>query len=578
MMFRNYLEKNFNLDNFSNFSQEEKYNFFSLIRIKDYIPKSVEMKIPSVKEEYKIFKRNTFICSNCKSVLDKEFMRRVCKKQFCQKDECDIERKKYLKKVRERVEKTCLEKYGYRNANQVPEVREKIKNTVEEKYGGFLNASEIIRSKTKKTKQEKYGDPNFNNREKYKLTNLERFGAENVFSSDVFKEHLKELNLKKYGVEHYSKTNKYRQDWKQTILTKYGTMENYYEIRKNIAIKNHVEKTGFRWKKQEHIKNYDKLNRDGFLEFVKDGVFDIDSVSNFFNLSISHTFKYKRFFNIREPSGVGRIRKQKEIFDKIQADNKILNDRIVLDGKELDIYLPDYNIAIEYNGLMFHSFGISEKEMFNNLHLENSDIHLYKTEECEKLGIQLFHIFEGENLNFWFTKINDKLGINNIIDFGNCYIKNCNDFVNDFQNANYINKKLEDSFNLGLFLKNNIDFNDELISVCSFNYNGDNIIIKDFCNKINFSYKGVIKYFINYIKEKYNFNKIIFEANRRFWCKCDFDGTPLEFEKVKEPRCFTFKYYPFELFNFTEQTPANEGYRKLYDAGYLKYVVRNSNE
>jgi G:T-mismatch repair DNA endonuclease (very short patch repair protein) len=51
----------------------------------------------------------------------------------------------------------------------------------------------------------------------------------------------------------------------------------------------------------------------------------------------------------------------------------IRNDRTVLNGKELDIYLPDYNLAIEFNGLYWHSEDYVGK-----------NYHLNKTIECEK--------------------------------------------------------------------------------------------------------------------------------------------------------------------------------------------------
>lgn len=65
----------------------------------------------------------------------------------------------------------------------------------------------------------------------------------------------------------------------------------------------------------------------------------------------------------------------------IQRDKTILNSR-----KEIDIYIPNKNIAIEYNGLRWHS------ELFN----EDKFYHLSKTIECEKKGIRLIHIFEDE--------------------------------------------------------------------------------------------------------------------------------------------------------------------------------------
>jgi len=61
------------------------------------------------------------------------------------------------------------------------------------------------------------------------------------------------------------------------------------------------------------------------------------------------------------------------------------NDRSVLNGKDLDIYLPEYKLAIEFNGLYWHS------ELF-----KNKDYHLNNTLECKKRNIELLHIFEDD--------------------------------------------------------------------------------------------------------------------------------------------------------------------------------------
>ena len=64
----------------------------------------------------------------------------------------------------------------------------------------------------------------------------------------------------------------------------------------------------------------------------------------------------------------------------------ITKDKEILNGKELDIYIPNKKLAIEYDGLVWHS------EKFN----KQWDYHLMKTLECEKQGIRLIHIFEDE--------------------------------------------------------------------------------------------------------------------------------------------------------------------------------------
>ena len=45
---------------------------------------------------------------------------------------------------------------------------------------------------------------------KVKCTNIERYGVENVFASDIVKDRIINNNVKKYGVDHYSKTDKGR--------------------------------------------------------------------------------------------------------------------------------------------------------------------------------------------------------------------------------------------------------------------------------------------------------------------------------------------------------------------------------
>src|SRR3990170_5692205 len=61
---------------------------------------------------------------------------------------------------------------------------------------------------------------------------------------------------------------------------------------------------------------------------------------------------------------------------------------ILLNKKELYIFVGSKNIAIEYDGIYYHS----------DLFVENN-YHLSKTNDCLNLGINLIHIFEDEWLN-----------------------------------------------------------------------------------------------------------------------------------------------------------------------------------
>ena len=79
-----------------------------------------------------------------------------------------------------------------------------------------------------------------------------------------------------------------------------------------------------------------------------------------------------------------------EFCASILGEEKIIHrDRSVLKNRELDIYIPSKQMAIEYNGLIWHSDKFGKDKHY----------HLSKTEECKKLGIKLIQIFEDEYVN-----------------------------------------------------------------------------------------------------------------------------------------------------------------------------------
>lgn len=61
------------------------------------------------------------------------------------------------------------------------------------------------------------------------------------------------------------------------------------------------------------------------------------------------------------------------------------NNRTILNGKELDIYLPDNKIAIEFNGVYWHSEKFKDK-----------NYHYDKYEQCMSKNIQLITIYEDD--------------------------------------------------------------------------------------------------------------------------------------------------------------------------------------
>ena len=68
-------------------------------------------------------------------------------------------------------------------------------------------------------------------------------------------------------------------------------------------------------------------------------------------------------------------------------EEKILhNDRTILKGHELDIYIPSRHLALEFDGLYWHSSANGKDRFY----------HLKKSIDCEKAGIQLMHVWSND--------------------------------------------------------------------------------------------------------------------------------------------------------------------------------------
>ena len=61
----------------------------------------------------------------------------------------------------------------------------------------------------------------------------------------------------------------------------------------------------------------------------------------------------------------------------------VIQQRIKIQGKEIDVFLPEYNIGIEYDGCYYHKNRL-EEDSRKNLALENSGIHLYRIIESNQ--------------------------------------------------------------------------------------------------------------------------------------------------------------------------------------------------
>ena len=190
---------------------------------------NVDISLEDIKKSYSYRKRKRTL--KVFSISEEEHKKLIQKSQEMSWElKYGVKNPYQLEKVKEKMKKTKLERYGDENFNNLEKCKktklkkygsenyvniEKMKQTNLEKYGveNVYQSKEIIK-KCKQTCLERYGDEKFRNSLKIKQTKLERYGDENFNNRDK----AKETNLEKYGTDSYSKTEDFIEKTKKTKL------------------------------------------------------------------------------------------------------------------------------------------------------------------------------------------------------------------------------------------------------------------------------------------------------------------------------------------------------------------------
>jgi len=382
---------------------------------------------------------------------------------------------------------------------------------------------ECIKQKRTYRNQEKYGVDNVFQisevKEKIKETNIEKYGCENPQQNKEIKEKTETTNLSKYGFKNVFQNEEIKEKSKQTCLEKYGV--EYPQQSKEIRKK----QTNYRKSKSEII------------------IYD---------------------------------------FIKSYYDGEIITISKKMIGEELDIYLPELNLAFEFNGLYWH-----------NEITKNRNYHKNKSDLCQEKGIQLIHIWEDD----WEFKqeivksmILNKLGkTTNKIYARKTIVKEVidNKLVRNFLDENHIQGFVGSSIKLGLFYEN------KLVSLMCFKNSVNETELVRFCNKLNTSLiGGASKLFKHFIKS-YDYKSIKTFADRSYSNGDLYYKLGFEFDKeINVDYSYTINHNKLRShkFNFRKYKLVKQGFdpnkseheimleRKIYriwDAGKFRFIFRN---
>ena len=472
------------------------------------------------------------LCRNCflkKNNLEKYGVENVSqlqeikerKKETCLKN-YGVEFPAQSLEIQEKTKETNLEKYGVENVSQSPEIQEKIKETNLEKYG-VENVSQIQEVKEKKKEtclrnnKVKFPFQSEEIREKSRLTSLEKYGFEYPIQSDEVQEKSRLTSLEKYGFEYPSQSQEVQEKSKLTSLKKYGfeyPCQN--EELKNIistAIKENYQNGELQDKlvlnNLELLEDYDGQRKPSY-----------DFANYYHRYAVKCKICGKEFDTIIRSDFIKKCPICFPIFNSIPEEEvadfvsslgfKVLrNNRTIIPPLELDIVVPEKSLAIEFNGLYWHSFKAGKSKNY----------HLDKSIKCSSVGYSLIHVFEDE----WENKkeivksiIKSRLGIYNERIFARkCKIKEITSKeANSFYDANHLQGAINSSVNIGLFYKN------ELVSCLSFakpRYNkGYDWEITRFANALNTSVLGGFSKLLKYFTKNYKGSIITYSDRRLF--------------------------------------------------------------
>jgi len=416
-------------------------------------------------------------------------------------------------------------------------------------------------------------------------------------ASGLLNDRVVKSNLEKHGVEYYSMHENFVSKVKATKLKRYGS-ENYNNITKSLETKeekygdkNYTNKTkAILTNRKNLLDKFDTMTSDKVVKYgLNDSNITLSCSTCNNNYEIySGLFKYRTSVKVKPCTICNPIKdtnsiQEKELFKFIKEilPNEVIleKDRKIIPPFELDIFIPSHNIAIEFNGLHWHSEEYVDK-----------NYHLNKTKLCEKQGIRVIHIFEDEwrdKQDILKSMFKNIFGVTeNKIHGRKTEVKEVDsEEVKLFLNDNHVQGYVSSTIKLGLY------YNDKLVSVMCFTKRKDIFELVRFCTELNTTVNGGASKLINYFIKNYSPKEIISFSEKRWNVGNLYSRVGFKFVYDTLPSYwYVFKHKRYHKFNFRKNKLKNDGYDilnktehqimlergiyRIYDCGLKKWSIK----
>lgn len=450
-------------------------------------------------------------------------------------------------------------------------------------------------------------------KEKSRITNNKKYSADSPLLNKEVKEKAEKTLMKNWGVKNPSqskelvekrvenfKQSNYKENFKNSSLEKFGVEHPW--MNEEIHRKTVLSGIDYRNKTTSERVNslLEKYPKHKLIDidFESDGKVSRIECPESHEFCITRQLLYERTNNLSEictlcnPISKGISGQEICLLNFIRENYNgiiIQNDRSVINPKEIDIFLPELNLGIEFNGLWWHSVKNKDKNYHRN-----------KWETCCEKNIDLITIWADD----WSVRneicksfILNKLGKSKKIFARKCYVKEI-DYreAKTFLNENHLQGDCKSSIRCGLYE------GDELVSIMTFSNlrlsvgrkNTDKRVFElvRFCNKRNHTVVGgaskLLTYFIkNYSPhtiETYSDNMI---SNGNLYERLGFGLShitkPGYYYLIGEEKRNRFNFRKdllvkqgFDKSKTEEEIMMERGYFRLYNSGNKKWVLHIS--
>ena len=427
--------------------------------------------------------------------------------------------------------------------------------------------------------------------DKCKQTNLKKLGVEYPAQSIEIQNKMKQTCVDRYKVESFSQTEEFNKKYKLTNLRHFGVEYPAQSIEiQNKMKKTCVDRHGYEFHAQQHL-SLDVLDilkdKDKFTNLVTGKA--IREVAKTLTISNSSVLVYAKKYNCRhlfvDSTSMYEIM-IKDLLDSLNI-KYIHNSKLIIPPKQLDFYIPKFNLAIEPGSSYFHTEMLRGRGKF---------YHYDKWQQCYDKGITLLQYFDNDLINYFHLikyKIKQLCNIESLtFNIDNLQLTQItdNDSILQFLNEYHSECNFND-YNLAIGAYTS----DQLIAISTWLIKDDYLELVNFANDIEYKVDNLLPKLISKIKSITNSNRLVVYTDNRYDNGIVYKNIGFERTDIIDPK-FTYtktfidlespeKYQKenlAEIFSLDQnyvnsktewEIMQEQGYDRLWDAGKTKWVL-----